>query len=273
MPDDKEEPHKHRHVIASDIERMNSDGTNTTAREVWTDQTGNPMPTVTLTLGQSTEADSSGRVPMWIGSHVSFPDRTSTELTPGSLILWEIVNRTPLTHTLYFHRVFLEVRVFWFRVFNLLFSLCRFVFSCVVIAFRVVVVLLHLAHPDSFLSGQVFEWETRDSDGVSQTVKRVERDDPNNGHFIGVTVPAENRLEGTYSTIRCVSKTPRLTAGKEQPGGTSLHRWNVRVQSTTLDHVPNGMSCRLMFNVLPVGDEENSEESPSGIDFSVRLFG
>lgn len=88
---------------------IHTENSNGTKQIVWADG-GGPIPSVTLTLGQATEADSRGHVPMWIGARVTFPDECPTELEPGTLIVWEIINRTPLTHTLYFHRVLLEVR-------------------------------------------------------------------------------------------------------------------------------------------------------------------
>lgn len=70
--------------------------------------------------------------------------------------------------------------------------------------------------------------------------------------------------EDSYSVLRGVSKVPRLTGGGEN---NELRRWDIRVQSTNLEHMVNGINTRLHFNVIP--SVKSNDELPSGIDFSV----
>lgn len=56
---------------------------------------------------------------------------------------------------------------------------------------------------------------------------------------------------------------PRLTGVITS---TNINRWDIRIQSTTLEYISNGMTTRLYFNVISTGEEKGV---PSGIDFSV----
>lgn len=62
-----------------------------------------------------------------------------------------------------------------------------------------------------------------------------------------------------------------LICSDQSTKSRDLHRWDIRVQSTTSEHVANGMTTRLNFNVLPI-KESDGEGLPSGIDFSVYVY-